>query len=198
MDVQLPSSPIPIFPLPGAFLFPHQMLPLHVFEPRYRRMVGDLLDSPGRLVIGTQLATGVAANGAPAVLPVAGLGEIVRHERLDDGRFQILVLGLLRVRIAEVPSDRLYRLVQCEPFEEIDAPLDEGQELSRDLRKATTARLKQPLPLPESAPASLLADLLLQTLRAPQTFVEQAFAEPSVARRARLVLAAAAAAPPPE
>ncbi|HEX5054111.1 MAG TPA: LON peptidase substrate-binding domain-containing protein, partial [Planctomycetota bacterium] len=55
MDVQLPNSPVPIFPLPGAFLFPHQVMPLHVFEPRYREMVEDLLDSPGRLVIGTQL-----------------------------------------------------------------------------------------------------------------------------------------------
>jgi hypothetical protein len=57
--------------------------------------------------------------------------------------------------------------------------------------------LKQPLPLPDEAPPSLLADLLLQTLSAPQSFVEQAFAEPSVARRARLVLAAAEASPPP-
>lgn len=194
--MHLPSSPIPIFPLPGAFLFPHQMMPLHVFEPRYRQMVTDLLDGPGRLVIGTLRGDGTAER-PPAVLPVAGLGEIVRHEKTPDGRYQILVLGLARVRVREAPSDRLYRRVVCEPFVEIDAPEAEAPELARDLRAATTARLKQPLPLPDTAPPSLLTDLLLQTLAAPQSFVEQAYAEPSVARRARLVLDAAGSSPPP-
>jgi len=196
VDVHLPTSPIPIFPLPGAFLFPHQMMPLHVFEPRYRQMIADLLDGPGRLVIGTLRDDGTKQR-PPAVLPVAGLGEIVRHEKTADGRYQILVLGLARVRIREAPSDRLYRRVSCEPFVEIDAPAAAVPELTRDLRNATTARLKQPLPLPDSAPPSLLADLLLQTLSAPQSFVEEAYSEPSVQRRARLVLDAAASSPPP-
>lgn len=191
MNVLLPNSPVPIFPLPGAFLFPHQVMPLHVFEPRYRQMVEDLLDSAGRLVIGTQLANQRDANGAPALLDVAGFGEILRHQRLDDGRFQILVLGLARVRFDEVPSDRLYRQVQVAPFVEIEAAATEADDLSRRLRDATTARLKQPLPLPETAPPGLLADLLLQTLRAPQAVIERAYVEPSVSRRAQLVLQAA-------
>jgi Lon protease-like protein len=45
-----------MFPLPGAFLFPHQVLPLHVFEPRYLQLVEDLLDASGRLVVATILA----------------------------------------------------------------------------------------------------------------------------------------------
>jgi hypothetical protein len=45
----------PVFPLPGVFLFPGQIMPLHVFEPRYRQMIEDSLDGPGRLVIGTVL-----------------------------------------------------------------------------------------------------------------------------------------------
>jgi Lon protease-like protein len=191
VDVQLPSSVVPIFPMPGAFLFPHQVMPLHVFEPRYRQLIEDLLDGPGRLVIGTQLLARRDASGAPEVLDVAGFGEILRHQRLADGRFQVLVLGLARVRITEEPSDRLYRQVRCRPFVEIDAGAFEAEELTRRLRDATTARLKQPLPLPDSAPPGLLADLLLQTLRAPQAVVERAFVEPSVTRRARLVLQAA-------
>lgn len=195
MDVSIPHAPIPLFPLPGGFLFPHQMLPLHVFEPRYRQMVGDLLDGPGRLVIGALRADRASDVDPPPVLPVAGLGEIVRHERQHDGRYHMLVLGLCRVRIAEVPSPHAYRLVQCSPFVEIDAPTNEAVDLSRTLRAATSSRLKQPLPLPESASPSLLADLLLQTLGAPASLLERAFVEPSVARRARIVLAAAAAPP---
>lgn len=183
---------MPVFPLPRVFLFPHQVLPLHVFEPRYRQMVGDLLDGPGRLVIGT-IVPGRRAPAAqpPAVMPVAGLGEILRHETLPGGRFMIWVLGLLRVRIDEVPSDHPYRLVHVAPFHEIDVPAAEADDLARELRDATTARLKEPLPLPPSAPPGLLADLLLQTLRAPQSIVARAFAEPSVAERARYVLRAA-------
>jgi Lon protease-like protein len=192
VDVHLPTSPVPIFPLPGIFLFPHQVLPLHVFEPRYRQMVADLLDGPGRLVIGVEPA---AESNGP--LPVAGLGEILRHEKLPDGRYHIWVLGLTRVRIHEVASDRLYRQVRCEPFVEIDAAAAEGAELARRLHAATSARLKEPLPLPASAPPSLLADLLLQTLGAPQSVVQRVFAEPSVSTRARLVLRAAARAEPP-
>jgi Lon protease-like protein len=187
---------VPIFPLPGAFLFPHQVMPLHVFEPRYRQLVEDLLDGPGRLVIGTQLATQPDGSGTPDLLDVAGLGEILRHQRLADGRFQILVLGLARVHFTEVPSDRLYRQVRCRPFVEIEAAGTEATELVRRLRDATAARLKQPLPLPDTAPPSLLADLLLQTLQAPRAVVERAYVEPSVSRRARLVLQAAERASP--
>ncbi|HEX6812695.1 MAG TPA: LON peptidase substrate-binding domain-containing protein [Planctomycetota bacterium] len=196
MDLQLPTSPVPLFPLPGVFLFPHQMLPLHVFEPRYRQLVGDLLDGPGRFVIGTPVALAGASPDVPEVLPVAGLGEILRHEKKPDGRYHIWVLGLVRVRIQEVESKRLYRQVQCEPFVEIEAGQDESVDLSRRLLAATSARLKEPLPLPATAPPSLLADLLLQTLGAPQSVIERAFVEPSVSTRARIVLHAAAKAPP--
>lgn len=187
---------MPIFPLPGAFLFPHQVMPLHVFEPRYRQLVDDLLDGPGRLVIATRLQDRRAEDGTPELLEVAGFGEILRHHRLEDGRYQILVLGLARVHFTEVPSDRLYRRVMVRPFVEIEAAGSEADDLTRQLRAATSARLKQPLPIPDSAPTGLLADLLLQTLHAPQAVVERAYTEPSVMRRARLVLQAARGASP--
>lgn len=199
MDAPLPSNPVPMFPLGRVFLFPHQVLPLHVFEPRYRRMVEDLLDGPGRLVIGTiPEGQSETPERQPEVLPVAGLGEILRHERLADGRFMIWVLGLQRACIAEAPSDRPYRRVTCTVFAETDVAEAERDDLVRELRAATSARLQEPLPLPESAPPALLTDLLLQTLRAPAQVIATAFAEPSVARRARYVLAQARHAPPPE
>jgi Lon protease-like protein len=186
-----------MFPLPRVFLFPHQVLPLHVFEPRYRRLVEDLLDGPGRLVMGT-IRDGEAETAAhvPGVHDVAGLGEILRHERLPDGRFMIWVLGQTRVRIAEAESDRPYRRVRCEPFPEVDVAEGERDALVAQLREATASRLREPLELPEAAPAALLVDLLLQTLRAPAAFIARTFAEPSVAARARLVLQRARRTPP--
>lgn len=186
VSTPLPRSPVPIFPLPGVFLFPAQLLPLHVFEPRYRQLVEDCLDGPGRIVLGT-----IVGEGTPApIMPVAGLGEIVRHEKLADGRFHLWLLGLARVRIEEVPSDRLYRQVRCLPFDEVPVPPDEGRRLRTLLRAATQSRIEQQLPLPETTPTGMLADLLLQTLEAPQQVVEQIFAETSVAERARKALAA--------
>ncbi len=186
MNVTIPNAPVPVFPLTGVFLFPHQLLPLHIFEPRYRQMVEDLLDGPGRLVLASPRRRHTASvSDLPAV---AGLGEIVSHERLPDGRFMIWVLGLARVQIAERPCDRLYRLVQCEPFVEVDVPADEVEALAASLLLATSERLREPLPLPEGAPPALLTDLLLQTLAVPPAVLHRAFAEPSVKARAHYAL----------
>lgn len=181
-----------MFPLPGVFLFPHQVLPLHIFEQRYRDMVRDLLDGPGRLVIASpQIGEREADGSPPAVVPIGGLGEILRHEKLPDGRYMIWVLGIARVHIQEVESPHLYRQVECLPFMETAVPEPEREDLAHELREAATARLKEPLPLPDSTPPGLLADLLVQTLQAPRAFVERAFVEPDVSARARLALRAA-------
>jgi Lon protease-like protein len=183
---ELPRSPVPMFPLSGVFLYPAQILPLHVFEPRYRQLVEDSLDSHGRVLVPT-----ITGEGEPApLLKVSGLGEIVRHEKLDDGRFHIWLLGLARVRIEEAPSDRLYRKAWCRPFEEVQADADEARELKILLHHAASSRLPEQTSLPEQAPTSILTDLLLQTVKAPQHVFEDIFAEQSVAERARKALAA--------
>jgi hypothetical protein len=76
--------------------------------------------------------------------------------------------------------------VQCEPFVEIE-PDKPKASISRDACAPRLARLRS-VPLPDSAPPSLLADLLLQTLGAPQSDLRRAFSEPSVSTRARLAL----------
>lgn len=185
----LPNGPVPLFPLPGVFLFPHQVLPLHIFEDRYRTMVADLLDGPGRLVIAAPLLGENATPGeAPQVIPVAGLGEILRHEKLDDGRYMIWVLGISRVHIQELECETPYRQVEVLPFLETAVPDLKAEDLTRELRDAATARLKEPLPLPDSTPPGLLADLLMQTLQASRELVERVFVEPDVQARAALVL----------
>ena len=103
----------------------------------------------------------------------------------------IWVLGLSRVHIEEVESPHLYRQVECLPFMETEVPPPDSEELARRLRDAASARLKEPVPLPDSTPPGLLADLLLQTLQGSRGLIERAFAEPDVAARARLALDAA-------
>jgi hypothetical protein len=178
-----------MFPLPGVFLYPNAVLPLHIFEPRYRQMIDDVLDGPGRIVLAT-IPPGEVETPAhpPIVLPVAGLGEIVRHEKLPDGRFVIWLLGRGRVRISEVASDRLYRRVRCQPFAEA-APLPlEAERLRALLRTAAETRLEKPLPLPPDTPTAVLADLLVQTLQAPVEQLAAFYSEPSIAVRAERAL----------
>lgn len=97
----MPSDPdamlenVPLFPLPESVLFPEARLPLHIFEPRYRAMLADCLASGGPLVIAAMVSGGRIAR-------TAGLGTVVEHHRLPDGRSNILVVGKARVRLEEI------------------------------------------------------------------------------------------------
>lgn len=106
---------LPIFPLPDLTFFPHTYLPLHVFEGRYRAMVTDCLGRDRRLaVVGLRTGYEDDYEGKPAVHGVAGAGEIVRCQRLANGRFNIVLRGEWRIRIErELPADTLYRMVEA-------------------------------------------------------------------------------------
>jgi Lon protease-like protein len=124
---------VPIFPLPDVTFFPHTLLPLHVFEGRYRAMVADALERDRRLVV-VKLQPGYEASyaGKPAVHPVAGLGEMVSCERLATGRYNILLRGECRVRLEqELPTDTLYRLVRARRLDEAPATGDLTAPLAR-------------------------------------------------------------------
>ena len=196
-----PMKVMPIFPLKGVFLLPRQILPLHVFEERYRQMIDDVLDAQGRLAMGTVLEgqgpEGEDPSGAPPrVLHVTGVGEIARHEKTPDGRYFIWLFGIGRFDLEEIPSDRMYRQARVRPLEETAIPGDESR-LASELRAALESRSEDPLQLPDEVPAELLADALTQKLHLPQSAMEPIFVEPDVARRARMVLRAHNAFPPP-
>jgi Lon protease-like protein len=140
--VAAPIVVVPIFPLPDVTFFPHTLLPLHVFEARYRAMVIDALERDRRLAV-VKLRPGHEAGyaGKPPVHPVAGLGEIVSCERLATGRYNILLRGDCRVRLEqELPSDTLYRLVRARRLADADASGDTAPALAR-IRAACRALL---------------------------------------------------------
>ncbi len=99
---------VPVFPLPRLVFFPHTQLPLHLFEPRYRAMAEHCLAGGSSLMAVVQLAPGWEANyeGQPAIRPVAGLGRIVAQERRVDGTHDLLLQGLARVTLRELPLAR--------------------------------------------------------------------------------------------
>ena len=185
----LSAAPVPMFPIPGVFLFPRQPMPLHIFEPRYRQMIEDSLDGPGRLVLSTVLAgEEESPDHAPGVLPVAGLGEIARHDRLPDGRFMIILFGLGRVELEEVASDQPYRMARITPLLEIPPDEEARSQLDLRLREAICARVDPDLDLPEEVPIEALIDLLCSRLEVKPGVMERIFSEPDVARRGSMTL----------
>lgn len=94
---------VPIFPLPDVVLFPGAVLPLHIFEPRYRTMVESAL-STDRLICMVNVIEDKPndALGHPAIRDIAGLGEIIDHERLPDGRYHLMLMGRCRVNLKEL------------------------------------------------------------------------------------------------
>jgi len=106
---------LPIFPLPNCVLLPGGLLPLHVFEPRYRELTRDCL--AGHHYMGVaRLRPGYEATyyGRPPVYDRFGVGRIICSEELPDGRFALLLRGVARVELArELATDRAYRMVEA-------------------------------------------------------------------------------------
>ena len=130
---------VPLFPLPGAIVFPRSQLPLHIFEPRYREMVRDAMDGAGQIAMIQPLRLD-DDNEAP-LYEVGCVGELVGIEELEDGRFNIILLGTNRFRLVrEVPSDTAYRCaeVDIEAFDDSDPPplsLGQRAEVEREARR---------------------------------------------------------------
>lgn len=199
-SASIEAPTVPLFPLPGVFLYPHQLMPLHVFEPRYLAMMRDILDSHGQLVIGTVLRDQrdrmMEEEAPPEVLSVAGLGEVARYDKTKDGRYLIWVLGRERVTIDEAESEHPYRMVRTTPLPESAPREAEIPGFTQDLRAAILERHKNLDQLPEELPVGVLVDLLAQQLDVPQEVLERLFCEPDLSARATTVLRAHAAYPP--
>jgi len=117
---------LPIFPLPNVVLFPGALLPLHIFEPRYRELVREVLGR--RKLMGVvRLKPGFEQDyeGRPAVFDVCGVGSVIDSVEHADGRFDITLRGLARARILEeLPSARAFREMRLEEL--VDGFSDAG------------------------------------------------------------------------
>lgn len=114
MDID-PSAlaSVAVFPLPDVVFFPGERLPLHIFEPRYRQLVRDLIEGRAEFVVIPRMQRPTAARPEDFA-SIATMGRLLAHDALADGRYHVLVEGVCRVRTHEIASDRLYRKVRCE------------------------------------------------------------------------------------
>jgi len=139
-QMTLPET-LPVFPLTGVMLLPGTVLPLHIFEPRYRNLVEDALDGdkifgmiqpfvPQNDNRGPQLG---AAEVAPDLYKVGCVGYIEKSEKLPDGRFFVQLKGVNRFRLTEeFALQRGYRRVKALYQEFPDATLEKDWRCERD------------------------------------------------------------------
>jgi len=114
------SGTVRLFPLPNLVMFPHVVQSLHVFEPRYRELLEDAL-AQDQLITMALLQPGWEADydKRPPVFPVTCVGRVLTHSRLEDGCYNILLLGLRRASvIRELPAERSYRRAEVRLLED--------------------------------------------------------------------------------
>jgi len=137
------AKPIPVFPLPNAVLMPHAVLPLHIFESRYRQMTTDALDSHGLIAMALfdqEPDHQEYLHGQPSLRPIVCAGYVERYEKLSDGRYLLLLRGLCRAKINEEVPHEPYRTAMLEP---IDWPPTEDTYLTEE-RDAIADSLRDP------------------------------------------------------
>jgi Lon protease-like protein len=190
-----------LFPLPNLVLFPHVDQGLHIFEPRYRQLAADAL--AGDQLIAMVLLTpnddwDEHYDGRPPVEPTACLGRVTASERLPDGRYNLKLRGLARLRLVEELPDtgKLYRLARGEPLADVCPPLAEVKALRRELRQAVLERFDPAGPaylhvtrlFDGDTPLGEVCDLLGYSLPLALPVKQRLLNDPDVAARTRVLV----------
>lgn len=175
-----------VFPLHGVVVLPGTPTPFHVFEPRYRALVQDALRGDKVLAVPGLVSKEGANQLHPPLHPIAGACLIEQHEAHEDGRFDVVVRGIARVRLVEeLAPAHAYREFRAEVLEDAypaggPAALATGLESLRQL----VYQLSRRLPAESGAPA--LAEAVAQ-MRDPSSIVDlvaaAAVSEPDARRR---------------
>lgn len=191
---------VPLFPLPNTVFFPNTLLPLHIFEPRYRHMTADAL-AGDRLLGVALLKPGWEQRyyASPEAYAIAGVGRIIWHERLANGRFNLIVRGLSRIDIERYARLRPYRLAQIRWLPEPSGSYDDAERDRRLLRSLMTQlppSAMPPLLIPGDQPleaislgmlVDLVASHLVVDARQKQAVLEAVELQPRVARLLALI-----------
>jgi uncharacterized protein len=178
------SELLPLFPLPRVVLFPNVFLPLHIFEPRYREMVADAVASD-RTIGMALLRPGWERDyeGRPPVYPIGCSGVITHAERLADGRYNIVLRGVERFRIASEQHDRPYRVAIVEALRDASPSADDREAIRHHRSKLEAllaptiekgaAEPKMPPAMPDEDVVNALAQYLDLEPLEKQALLEQ-------------------------
>jgi ATP-dependent Lon protease len=193
------AGQVRLFPLPNLVLFPHVIQPLHVFEPRYRALVDEAL-ATDKLITMALLRSGWERDyeGRPPVASTACLGKVITFHRLDDGRYNLLLVGLRRIELLE-------ELPACKAFREALARIksdrysEEGKSRRSNLRDLLLTRFQEALPqwaevveplknLGSGLTLGMLTDLVAYSINLDIRLKVKLLAETDVDRRALVLI----------
>ena len=190
------SGIVPLFPLSTVVFFPNTLLPLHIFEKRYREMLTDSLDSE-KIIAMALLRPGWEENyqGNPDIFEIAGMGRIVSSETFSDGRSNIVLYGLKRIRILNIVEEKPYRKAHVEILENSDIPHEDSyrnsikQLISGWNNLLGNKEKKHKIDINTLLPIENLTDVLASVL-IPNVFEKQMFLEETnVKDRAKRLIA---------
>ncbi len=170
-QTELPPS-IPIFPLEVTMLFPGVSRPLYIFEPRYRAMIADALK--GDRIIGmTTLKPGFEADyaGRPPIYEIGCAGVITDVEELPGGRFNIVLRGIVKFRVASEDATRAYRLARVEAMPEVLNDTDKAALHKQRLRLETLVTRGSDTKVPPDTTDEDLVNMLAQYM--PMTYAQR-------------------------
>ncbi|MCE9591376.1 MAG: LON peptidase substrate-binding domain-containing protein [Planctomycetes bacterium] len=189
------SEPFPLFPLPQCVLLPHATIPLHIFEPRYYKMVSDVLDGHGMIAMSAFEGDDWKQDyeGSPPLRPFVCLGHIVRHEALPNNRYHILLQGLCRARLIEEVPSTPYRMARLDPTETVSEPDGDLDDHRRRIESLLTDKHLKELAgvsaishwLTAEVPTTALVDLASMALCDDNESRYRLLAEPNAVARAQ-------------
>ena len=197
-----------IFALPNLVMFPHVMQALHIYETRYRAMLEEALEGD-RLIALAVLAPGWEKNyeGRPTLRSTACLCRVATHQRTPEGTYNVLLLGVRRLRLVrELPPKKLFRVVESEILDD-ESPDDEPPEAAEELQRQLLAAFKRAMPkIPDAyeqldqllgaqITLGMLADIVAYTIDLDLEWKMRLLAECNVFQRTRLLLEAIAGRP---
>lgn len=167
LEIHLPEE-VPAMTLPNTVFFPQALLPLHIFEPRYRQMLRDVLASH-RLFAVARLDPRRAGSAFEPAHRIATVGIIRACQKNDDGTSNLLLQGLARVELLAVVREEPYRFVQVRVLASTPgADTDENRRLRAALVRLIGLKHKLGAPVPREFTN------FLKTIDDPETFVDLA------------------------
>jgi Lon protease-like protein len=190
--IPLPDS-MPVMALSGVTLFPNALLPLYIFEPRYRQMLAAVLDGDRIFAVGMVRPD----TGEETIFPVAGAGLVRACVEQPDGTSQLILQGLGRVRFASFEQTEPYLIGRATPLETVVDDEETCQTLRRELQEFCTALVSRGVELPdafvqaagEMHDPALLGDLFAQHLVRDPLAAQEILAQPALSARLQKLLA---------
>jgi Lon protease-like protein len=192
-----------VFPLPNLVMFPHVMQAMHIFEPRYRALFEEAIEDDRLITLGL-LAPGWEADyeGRPALRSTACLCRIATHQRTPEGTYNVLLLGVRRVRLAhELPPDKPFRLVESTIMDDT-VPSDASDNAMAALQQQLLTAFKQAMPkipasydqldqlLGNQITLGMLTDIVAYTIELDLDIKLRLLAECDVLQRTQILLEA--------